>query len=428
MRDIEGGPDVEVIGKNRVICGICLTGPELWNPLLSIGLLTLPCVVFHAFVSPWYIEKYGAVGSLVVIFGALLMLTAYVSFASTALSDPGIMKRQKDPKNSYDAITQQWRDRSPPRWQDAQINGRVVRLKFCSTCNIYRPPRCVHCAVCDNCVERFDHHCPWVGNCVGRRNYRSFYMFIFSTSVLCLYVLGISCHKMAVVVQQANDEGENAALKLFGSNADAPLLAAYVFLAIWFVGGLCAYHTFLVGTEQTTYEALKGLYADGNPFHRGLIRNFASVLCRFPRQMYFDPRHPELDEFDEPRSPTEIVPALQAAYPPVEVFAAQPPLRNRGYERSLSQPSGVFAEQNWAPQPGSPVNGAGIGWEEGEGGGGGGGGRRDHRVPGRCAGLFNQLALPLVSPSQALQQRVSLRLCPLLQGRMRHQADLPRLK
>ena len=67
--------------------------------------------------------------------------------------------------------------------------GQLYKFKFCETCLIFRPQRTAHCNICNNCVQRFDHHCVWLGTCIGKRNYQSFINLLNTAFIFGLYVM-----------------------------------------------------------------------------------------------------------------------------------------------------------------------------------------------------------------------------------------------
>lgn len=165
----------------------------------------------------------------------------------TSVGDPGIIPRNMGPPEEEElgASVRSFGARKSlklPRMKDVKVNGYTVKVKFCETCNLYRPPRASHCSICNNCVQKFDHHCPWVGQCIGLRNYRTFIFFISSATLLCVYVFVFSLinllHKGGNIWHTISDDVLSV------------VLAVYCFVIVWFVGGLTVFHFYLMCTNQ----------------------------------------------------------------------------------------------------------------------------------------------------------------------------------
>ncbi|OXB60241.1 hypothetical protein ASZ78_011061 [Callipepla squamata] len=267
-------------GRNRFYCGgrVMLAGHG-GVFALTLGLILTTSGLFFAFDCPFLARH---LTLAIPIIAAVLFFFVISCLLQTSCRDPGILPRATpseaaDLEKRIDAMgTSTYR--LPARTMEVVINKYVVKLKYCYTCKMFRPPRTSHCSVCDNCVERFDHHCPWVGNCVGKRNYRYFYAFILSLSFLTAFIF-------ACVVTHLT----------------------------------LRFHTYLVASNLTTNEDIKGSWSNKrgsefvNPYsHKSILTNCCAVLCGPFHPSLIDRRGFVQPDVGTPASPKSEIPSFGA--------------------------------------------------------------------------------------------------------------------
>lgn len=73
--------------------------------------------------------------------------------------------------------------------EDRGLTAPEAPFPRCSKCAGVKPARCHHCSQCRRCCLKMDHHCPWMGNCIGFYNYKFFVNFLAWTTLLCTLVV-----------------------------------------------------------------------------------------------------------------------------------------------------------------------------------------------------------------------------------------------
>jgi hypothetical protein len=154
-------------------------GDKYGNPFFIIGphwpMYFCYCGTVTLFMSIIYFSKYWKkMSNFSKFLGQFIYLFYFIFYTLTFLLNPGyprntVGRRIGKPRNDY---------------------------YFCDICEfwIYKDSLTSHCFDCNICIEGYDHHCPWTGHCIGKKNLFYFYCFLIgSFGIMGFLIFAATC-------------------------------------------------------------------------------------------------------------------------------------------------------------------------------------------------------------------------------------------
>jgi hypothetical protein len=169
-------------------------------------------------------------------------------------------------------------DPGRPEKRSLETSDQINPENYCFKCEVTKPNRTHHCTSCHRCYLKMDHHCPWLGNCVGLHNQKYFYLFVFYTFIGSTYIFAGLLQKILFVEDMM--KRTDAQISLMHA-----LLVLYsgviTGLSIIGVGILFVLQTYLILNNMTSVEFTKYRKKEDSPYYSNCyLENFKLVMGR----------------------------------------------------------------------------------------------------------------------------------------------------
>ena len=195
----KNNPEIMEIFRKKGICEKLFFKPDISKKTLCSNKNMILFIVLHLliifFVFFVLLPYFDSTFFGIVYVGISCLV--FILYISLSFSNPGRMVN-KEYKDILDIVES---------GQEAE--------EFCPQCLVKNKFRSKHCLICQICIDEFDHHCFWVGNCIGKDNYTLFFIFLIYILINTLFNIGVNIYYLINEMGSAEAETENTSFPGF---------------------------------------------------------------------------------------------------------------------------------------------------------------------------------------------------------------------
>ena len=140
--------------------------------------------ILLANIFPFLFNKtcYEKVNLIIFVFFLIQNIVLSIDYIYLICSNPGFIK-ETDKEKDLDTLL---------------FKKKNDFKNFCFKCLVFKKGNLKHCIICDKCCYEFDHHCFWVNNCIGKKNYISFILLLYFCLTDFLSMILISIYSLLI--------------------------------------------------------------------------------------------------------------------------------------------------------------------------------------------------------------------------------------